>query len=302
VSQAPDPAVLMLRHRAIESLYQDLKAQGRPTTMRIGEGPDAEEVDLGSYEGRRIAMELAAQSPVLMERYRRTTREEFGFDPELEAMAFERVVGGGRLGPRESRLLRRRAEQGGGFERAFTAPGPATAATEAGTAGQRTDRWLDAIESLPTRLDAAWQTLMERIATEGIAGVNAPKLLETQLKAIQVGEDLDRAIREKFTDLGQAINTHFPNLGTQMGQLSEAMLKTGQQMQDAMQQAGQQGWGGLATPLAALPDLLGALLQHLQSVPNLAGGITTPWGQFNFLPGGWSPPNPLSTTKPTPTK
>jgi hypothetical protein len=216
VSQAPDDAVLMMRHRAIEQLYQQRKAAGLPTTLEIGRGPYREQADLGSYEGRRIAMELAAQSPEVLGAYTRTTQQEFGFDPELAALGFERIVGGGRLGPTEARRTRRRLEAGGGPEAIFTGPGRFTEAGEAATAQGRVGTWQQAMESLPQRVDAGFQTLFEKWGTEGLLGVNAPKWLELQLKSAEAMGELDKAIRDQFSALGQAINTHFPALTSKL--------------------------------------------------------------------------------------
>jgi hypothetical protein len=301
LSQAPDPAVLMLRHRAIEQLYQERKAAGLPTTITIGRGRNAEQVDLGSYEGRRIAMEMAGQSSLIQGAYGRTI-EEFRFDPELYAQAFERMIGGGRLGPRESRAWRRTLEAGGGPEQILEAPGKYTPAGEAARVGERVETWKRAPEALPQLVEAARQAIMERLGTEGVAGFNAPEFLKLQLKSIEVTGELDKTVRDQFSALGQAIGTHFPTLGTSMSQLADAMLKTGQQIQQSMAAAASQGWGPWAQALIAGGGLAESGWNQIRATPNIPGGVDTPYGHFQLLPFGWSVPNPLHTTKPTPAK
>lgn len=251
---AQDPATLMQRFRALTQLRQRLEAQGRAPTLRIGEGPDAEVVDLRSYEGQRIAMELAGQSPEVQDAYRRLIREEFGFDPELEAREFESMIGGGRLGPTEARRLRRQ-----GFPGALTRRGRATAETEETLAQQREAERRGAVEALPGRLEARWQEMMERIGAD-----IAPKVIQMQLEMIQAGTRLEQAIREQFATLSQAIATHFPTLGSQLQQASTAVTQGAQQMTQAMQQAtqlqlGPLGVGPLAQPFAAIPSFLTTL-------------------------------------------
>jgi uncharacterized membrane-anchored protein YhcB (DUF1043 family) len=254
VSTTPDAATLMLRHRAIDQWVADLRAQGRSTEVQIGRGPNAERAELTSYEGRRIAMEQAWQSPELMDQYRRIVDQEFGFDPELRALGFERVVGGDQLGPTEARRTRRRAEQGGGFARILTAPGRATPATEAALEAEREERRRAAPEALPVRVEAAWQAMMERLGE-----TFSPKFLETQLKLIEVEGKLEQTLREQFASLSAAVNTHFPTLGTQLEKLTTEVLTMNQHVAQAMQNAAAAGWGPLAQPFAALPDLVAPL-------------------------------------------
>ena len=101
--------------------------------------------------------------------------------------------------------------------------------------------------------------------------------------------------------LQQSITTHFPTLGTSIGQLTEALQTTGTKMVQAMEQAGATS-GPLAQPLAALPALLEGLVGYLSMLPNVAGAVDYGGMRFNLLPFGWSPANPLHSTKPAPTK
>jgi hypothetical protein len=292
VSTAPDPATLMLRHRAIDQWVADLRAQGRSTEVTIGRGPNAELVDLTSYEGRRIAMEQAWQSPELMDQYRRISEREFGFDPELRAIGFEKIVGGNQLGPTEARRARRRAEQGGGFVQSLTAPGRATPATEAALEAEREGRRREAIEALPGRVEAAWQAMMERLGE-----IFSPKFLEGQLKLIEVEGKLEQTLREQFASLSAAVNTHFPS-----------MIEALQRFDQAMQQIVQQflGVGPLAKPGSPGYQWSGPEDPTLYGAPGDLGWLKRLLQEYQWSgpsdPGLYTPRAPTSPTKPTAVK
>jgi hypothetical protein len=271
VTQAPDELTMMLRHRALEQIYQERRRQGRPTTLDIGQGANRETVDLASFQGRRIAMELAAQSPEILESYRRTAQQEGAGNPETEALMFERLVGGGRLGPTEAGRLQRRVAGQGGFVQALEAPGRATAESEQAIIDQREAARRAAPEALPGRVDAATQAMMERLG-----GEFAPKFLEAQLKLVEVEGKLEEAVRTQLGTLSNTIATYFPNLGTDLGKLADSMTTLGVQIQQAIETAKAQGWGPLAQPFAALVPLWGAVQDRLAPFSHLPAGSIDP--------------------------
>lgn len=123
-STPTDPMFEMMRHRAITRLAERLPGG----TITIGEGDDAEDIDLRTLRGRRKAMQMAGQSGAIMEEYARVG-EEYGrgvpglaedfahevLAPTMSVFRADRLLRERRgLGPEGLRALDRRLPGGTG--------------------------------------------------------------------------------------------------------------------------------------------------------------------------------------------
>jgi hypothetical protein len=102
-----------LRVRAVSRLADRLPGG----ILTVGKGKDAERIDLRTMEGIQQALELAPQSPEVMEAMAREAQEAGGGYPELERYMFRGMVTPGMGITVGNRIYRRRGELGRrGFE------------------------------------------------------------------------------------------------------------------------------------------------------------------------------------------
>jgi hypothetical protein len=104
-----DPGIAAIRARAF-------RAGGRFVT--VGQGANAEQLDLETGLGILKAQEALPDSPELQQRVWVETKRMFPDQPEMQAVAFQRLFGGGRLPYLKSGQLQRQLEAGGGPGRA----------------------------------------------------------------------------------------------------------------------------------------------------------------------------------------
>jgi hypothetical protein len=108
VGPSADPVTRMVRQRALDRLMRERQDRGLGPQLQIG----THTVDLSTYVGRQQAMVLAAQSPEILEAYNRQA-DLLGPDPTTRALAFNRLIGGGKLDLVQSEDLRKLAGRGG---------------------------------------------------------------------------------------------------------------------------------------------------------------------------------------------
>lgn len=114
ISQTQDPTTQMFRLRAIQQLGAQRQQAGLGP-LTIGRGEDRETLDLNTFLGQIKALEMARQTPQIMEAYRQQALQLAGSNPQLAEIEFQRLVGSG-LSPVQSGRLMRRAQAVGGFE------------------------------------------------------------------------------------------------------------------------------------------------------------------------------------------